>query len=390
MSAFRSQLRWPLMAAVFCLAAGMIAGAWGGGLGTRAAEHARTVEVLSEAALVLCLSCTGLKLSAPLRLDVWRVPLRLAAITLPATVGLIAGAANVFLGLPIEQAVLLGAILAPTDPVLAAGLRLPPTGREESTRFALTAEGALTSSLALPVVLFAQGLCGQGDLGSFGLRWVIVDALWPVGCGAVLGWAVGSIAARALRRLGSRGEVGLAEMLLFASAVALTYGAAFILRANGFVAVLVAGSALARGGVLAQRAAAPSRLARSLVGAAGHVERVAELAIMVVLGALLAASRVHAGPVVFALVVLVAVRPLAARLGIGSSAGAEHDRQLIGWFGMRGVASMYYLMFSVDQTLSSPLTCEVAAVTLTVLAASIALHGLTSMPLGKQPAGQQG
>lgn len=110
---------------------------------------------------------------------------------------------------------------------------------------------------------------------------------------------------------------------------------------------------------------------------------------MVVLGALLAATRVHAELVLFALLVLVAVRPIAARLGLGASPGAEHDRQFIGWFGMRGVASMYYLMFSVDQTPSASLAGEIAAITLTVLGASIALHGLTSLPLGKQPAGQQ-
>lgn len=390
MSSFRSQARWPVSAAVICLAAGMLAGAWGGGFGTRAVEHTRAVEVLSEAAMLLCLFCTGLKLSAPLEWRIWRLPLRLAAITLPATVALTAGAANVFLGLPIERAVLLGAILGPTDPVLAASLRLPASGREDATRFALTAEGALSSSLALPLVLFALGLCGHHDLGPLALRWVAADLLWAVGCGALLGWAVGAVAAQALLRLDSRGQIGLVEVLLFATTVALSYGAAFILQANGFVAVLVAGSALARGGVPSPRVGEAPRLARPLATAAGRVERLAELAIMVVLGALVAVSRVHAALVLFALLVLVAVRPVAARLGLGASPGAELERHFIAWFGMRGVASMYYLMFSVDQSLSVPFASELAAITLSVLATSIALHGLTSLPLGERPAGQQG
>lgn len=340
--------------------------------------------------MLVCLFCTGLELSGPLDLAVWRLPLRLTAITLPVTVALIAGAANVFLGLPIEQAVLLGAILGPTDPALAAGLRLPVTGREDLTRFALVTEGALGSSLALPLVLFALGLSGHHNLGPFALRWLAVDVVWAVGCGALLGWAVGALAARALVRLDSRGQIGILEVLLFACVVVLTDGTAFILHANGFVAVLVAGSALARGGVLLPRTGARLRLARPIAAGAGRVEGLAELAIIVVLGALLAVSGVHAALVLFALLVLVAVRPIAARLGLGVSRGTELERHFIAWFGMRGVASMYYLMFAVNQSLSVPVAGELAAITLTVLATSIALHALTSLPLGKPAAGERG
>ncbi len=367
----------------------MVAGAWGGRLGTRAVEHARTVEVLSEAAMLLSLFCTGLRFSGPLALKVWRLPLRLAAITLPVTIALIAGAARVFLGIPMEQAVLLGAILGPTDPVLAAGLRLPATGEEDLTRFTLTAEGALSSSLALPVVLFALGLGGHHELGPFALRWAAADVIWAVGCGAALGWALGALAARALLRLASRGQIGLAEALLILCALALTYGAAFILQANGFVAVLVAGGALARGGVLRPRVGSPWRLARPLAAAGERAERLAELAIVVVLGALLAVSRVHAALILFALGVLVVVRPVAARLGLGAPSGTGVERRFIAWFGMRGVASMYYLMLSVDQSSSMPFAGELPAIVLTTLATSIALHALTSLPPAERPAGER-
>ncbi len=340
--------------------------------------------------MLVCLFCTGLGLCAPLDLAVWRLPLRLAAITLPVTVALIAGAANVLFGIPLEQAVLLGAILGPTDPALAACFRLPATSGEEGIRFALVTEGALGSSLTLPVVLFALGLCGHHDLGPFALRWLAVDVVWAVGGGALLGWAAGAMAARALARLDSRGQIGFPEGLLFVCVVVVTDGAAFLLHANGFVAVLVAGSALARGGVLRPRAGAARRLARPLAAGAGRVEGLAELAIVAVLGALVAVSGVHAALVLFALLVLVAVRPIAARLGLGATPGTEVERHFIAWFGMRGVASMYYLMFSVDQSLGVPAARELAAITLTVLATSIALHALTSLPLGKRAAGERG
>jgi sodium/hydrogen antiporter len=399
MSSSTSHSRAPVAAAVFCLAVGMLAGVWDAKLGTRALEHARSAQVLSEAALLVCLFCTGLRISAPLELAAWRVPLRLALLTLPATIGLIAGAANVFLGLPFTQALLLGAILAPTDPVLASDLRVPAADREEAVRFNLTAEGALGSSLALPAVLFALGVCGHHDLGPLALRFLALDVLWGLAAGALLGWLLGALAAQALARLDSRaavGQLGLSELALLATLLAFTYGTAVLVHANGFVAALAAGVAVARGGAPWPRkaarwpqAASSRRLARSVVTAAGRVERLAELAMVILLGALLTAANVRPTLILFALLVLVAIRPLAARLGLGSAGGSELERQLIAWFGIRGIAPLYYVMFADGEGLSTPVATELTAITLGVLATSIALHGLTALPLGKKPAGQQ-
>jgi sodium/hydrogen antiporter len=399
MSSFTSHTRAPVAAAVVCLAVGMLAGAWDARLGARALEHARAAQVLSEVALLVCLFCTGLRLSAPLNLTAWRVPLRLAAVTLPATVVLVAVAANAFFGLPFAPALLLGAILGPTDPVLASDLKLSSAHREETLRFALTAEGALSSSLALPLVLLALGLAGQHDLGPLALHWVAFDLLWALAGGALLGWFVGALAAHGLARLESRGavgELGLTELMLLASVVAFTYGASVLLHANGFLGVLAAGSSLARGGAVAMRSGVPwrrvvvtPRLTRALSCAAARIERLAELAIVIVLGALLTVSSVRPVLILFALVVLVAVRPVAARLGLGRAGAGDPERHLIAWFGIRGVASMYYAMFAVDEGLSTPVATQITAVTLAVLATSIALHALTALPLANKPAAQR-
>ncbi|MGH8325798.1 MAG: cation:proton antiporter, partial [Steroidobacteraceae bacterium] len=104
------------------------------------------------------------------------------------------------------------------------------------------------------------------------------------------------------------------------------------------------------------------------------------------LGALLVISATRAALILFALLVLVAVRPVAARLGLRNAA-AGIDRHAVAWFGIRGVASVYCLMFAIDQNLSPAFANKLAAITLTVLAISIALHGLTALPLGNHPAG---
>ncbi len=400
MSSSTSQSRAGAAAAVVCLAVGMLAGAWDARLGERVIEHARAAQLLSEMALVVGLFCTGLRISAPFDGATWRVPLRLGLLTLPVTVLLIAGVASVFLGLSFAQALLLGAILGPTDPVLASDLKVPTADRGDGVRFALAAEGALSSTLALPIVLFALGACGHEDLGPLALRWLALDVLWALPSGALLGWLIGSLGAHALTRLeagGSDGRLGLTELTLFASVVALTYGVSVLAHANGFVAVLGAGIALARGGAPWPHTRArwlsitsQPRLARTLSASAERVGRLAELAMVIVLGALLTLSSVHPALIVFALLVLVAVRPLAARLALIRSGGVELERQLVAWFGIRGVASIYYAMFAVGQGLGAGAARELTAITLVVLASSIAMHGLTAVPLASKPAGQQG
>jgi len=400
MSSSTSHTRASVAAAVVCLAAGMLAGAWEARLGAHALEHARAAQVLSETALLVCLFCTGLRISAPLDLATWRVPLGLAAVTMPVTIGLVAVAANAFFGMSLPQALLLGAILAPTDPVLASDLKLSSAGGEEGVRFALTAEGALSSALALPLVLFALGLCGRHDLGPLALHWLAFDLLWGLASGALLGALIGVLGAHALARLESRGpsgELGLTELLLFACVIAFSYGASVLLHANGFLAVLAAGGSLARGGLLSMRPGPPWRrllagqkLTRALSSAAARIERLAELAIVIVLGALLTVSSVHPALILFALLVIVVVRPVAARLGVGRAGASELERQLIAWFGIRGVACMYYAMFAVGEGFSTPVATELTAVTLAVLATSIALHALTALPLAKRPAAAHG
>jgi len=392
--------RAPVAAAVFCLGVGMLAGAWDARLGTGALEHARFAQVLAEAALLVCLFGTGLRISTPLELAAWRVPLRLTLVTLPVTIGLIAGAADVFLGLPFPQALLLGAILAPTDPVLAFDLGTPGSEGASAVRFALTAEGALTSSLALPAVLFGLGLCGQHDLGPLALRWLTLDLAWALAAGAVLGWVLGALAAQALGRLDSRGgagQLGLTEIALVATLLAFTYGASALAHANGFIAVLAAGIALANGGAPWPRSAPRwprvrphAGRTRALASLAARVERLAWLAMVIVLGALLTVAKVRPALILFALLVLVAIRPLAALLGMGAARGSQLERQLIAWFGLRGVASLYCVMLAVGEGLATPVATELTAITLGVLATSIALHGLTALPLGGRPADQQG
>ena len=186
-------------------------------------------------------------MSAGLRDGRWLLPLRLAIVAMLVTVALVAGVGVLALGLPLGAAILLGGILAPTDPVLASDVQVANPGDRDRLRFALTGEAGLNDGTAFPLVLLGLGLLGLHDIGSFGWRWLAVDVLWAVTVGvvigAVLGTAVGQLVLY-LRRT-HKEAVGLDNFLAL-GLVGLAYGAASLAHGYGFLAVFAAGVALRR------------------------------------------------------------------------------------------------------------------------------------------------
>ena len=157
----------------------------------------------------------------------WLLPLRLAILSMLVTVALVAGVGVLALGLPLGAAILLGGILAPTDPVLASDVQVANPGDRDRLRFALTGEAGLNDGTAFPLVMLGLGLLGLHDIGSFGWRWLAVDVIWAVtagvAIGAVLGTAVGRLVLY-LRRT-HKEAVGLDNFLAL-GLVGLAYGAA--------------------------------------------------------------------------------------------------------------------------------------------------------------------
>jgi NhaP-type Na+/H+ or K+/H+ antiporter len=230
---------------------------------------------------------------------------------------------------------------------------------------------------------------GHHELGPLALRWLTLDLVWAVTAGLALGCAVGAAASYARVRLDLPRQAGILELLLLLSAIALAYGGAFVIHGSGFLAVLSAGSMLARGGRLWPPAVPMRSLPRSLASIAGQIERGTELVIVALVGALLATSQMRVALFLFALLVLIGVRPIGVRIGVSGLATSDFTRRMVGWFGVRGIASVYYLAYAIEQGLGASFASELTAITLAVLATSIALHALTALPL-QWPVDQKG
>jgi NhaP-type Na+/H+ or K+/H+ antiporter len=403
--------RLPLSTAMLYLMVGLAVSPWGMGLlWADASRHSAVLETLTEVVVLISLFSAGLKLSSALSARRWLLPLRLAVVSMIFTVLAIAAVGHLLLGLSVGAAILLGGILAPTDPVLASDVQVHTPGDRDKLRFSLTGEGGLNDGTAFPFVLLGLGLLGLHDLGQWGWRWFAVDVVWGVACGIGVGAGLGLAVGRLVLFLRREHQeaVGLDDFLAL-GLVALSYGTALMLHGYGFLAVFAAGVALrhlverqssrpaASQQVVEQAAAAPDTTAaeqaavdpehapaymmHAVLGFNEQLERIGEVTVVIAIGALLWAVDWHAAVWWFVPLLLLVIRPLSVAIGLSRSSASGNQRLLIGWFGIRGIGSLYYLMYAINHGLPAGLADELTSLTLSVVVTSIVVHGISVTPL---------
>lgn len=369
-------------------------------------RDAAVLERVAEVAVLVSLFTVGLKLgSVPLLDRRWFLPLRLAFVSMAITVGLIAAVGVWGLDLPLGGAVLLGAILAPTDPVLAMGVQTRGGVDPERLRFSLTGEGGLNDGAAFPFVMLGLGLMGLHDLGDGGWRWWVLDVAWATAGGLFIGAALGALIGRIVVHLRTRHReaVGLDEFLAL-GLVAVAYGAAQVCHAYGFLAVFAAGLALQRvreqpaagtaslgapegprghsyGALATHSHHASAAMTQAVRGFNEQLEKLAELAVVLLVGALLPFAAPSFSLWWFIPLLFVVLRSVAVLAGTVGAPLAAHQRAMICWFGIRGIGSVYYLMYAIGHGVSGRVARELVTITLVTVAVSIVVHGVSVGPV---------
>ena len=401
--------RLPVTAAMICLAAGVVLGPAGAGLfAVSLPAHSRLLEHVTEVAVVISLFTVGLKLRAPPTDPLWRVPLRLAVVSMVLTVAMVTAVGVFLLGLPLGAAVLLGGILAPTDPVLASDVQVESPWEPERLRFSLSAEGGLNDGTAFPFVMLGLGLLGARDLGPGLTRWLTVDVLWAVGAGLAIGWFLGTALGRLVLHLRREHREGLgADEFLALGLIALAYGVAVMVEAYGFLAVFAAGLAFrqvesretgassaapavqphdarAKAELEVDPVLAPRQLAQTVLTFNEQLDRLGEVAVVLLVGGLLPGIEFPATAWIAVALLLLVIRPAATFLGLAGRGITGTQRRLIAWFGIRGIGTIYYLTYAVNHGLPDDLVGPLTTVAFLVVAGSIVVHGVSATPLMQQ------
>lgn len=390
----------PATSAIVYLLIGFVLGPMGFGLfHFNPLEESALMELLTEIAVLISLYCAGVKMPAPVTFKLWRNPLQLAVISMTLTVGLVTLFGYYWLALPLGAAVLLGAVVAPTDPVLATEVQVRHADDTDQLRFGLTCEAGMNDGSAFPFVMLGLGLLGLHDLGDSGWRWLVMDVVWAsgagIGIGIVAGCGVGWLVQK-MRR--SFSGVEFLESFLGLGLIAFAYGISLLVDAWGFLAVFSAAVALRHTELRlnglkqnysdATSAEAPAgdepkpiaHIHQSSLEFNEHLERLAEILLVLMIGGSMFWDSWSWRAVGFAAFLFFVARPISVHLGLLGSKAPMRLRNLAGWFGVRGIGSLYYLMYAIQHGLPQDIALELIHLTLVVVALSILAHGISVKP----------
>jgi sodium/hydrogen antiporter len=339
---------------------------------------------LTEVCVIVSLMGAGLAINRPLSLRGWSSTWRLLAITMPLTMlaaGFIGWAA---LGLGAASAVLLAAVLAPTDPVLATEVQVgePVTDADsddDEVRFALTSEAGLNDGLAFPFTwaAVAMSLAVAGSTAWIG-EWFLVDVLWRLTVGMLVGLGIGwGLAKIFFSAVSERLHLAAkSEGFVAVAATFLAYGAAEILHGYGFIAVFFCACALRSG----ERRHRYHQVLHTFVE---QVERLLTVVVIILLGGAVGRGLLEGigwKEVAFAAAFLLLVRPIAGLIGLARGTTGPRDRMVISFFGVRGVGSLFYVAFGLAAGNFVDGSYLWALVALVVVG-SIVIHGIAATPV---------
>lgn len=381
-------------------------------------KEAGTLEVMTEVAVLISLFSAGVKMPAPFNLKRWQAPLQLALISMTVTVVAAAFVGHYVLALPVGAAVLLGAIVAPTDPVLATDVQVRHPGDSDHLRFSLTCEAGLNDGTAFPFVMLGLGLLGLHELGSNFSQWLLTDVLWATIAGTGIGALAGYSLARftGFMKASYESKPELLEDFIGLGLIGVVYGVSHLIHAWGFLAVFAAGVALRQTELkqyfqkdkardlqeptdlqeglsskkrpeisvsepFNQQLAEPAILSEVSLIFKEHLERLSELILIILVGGMLFLDSWSFSAVVFAFLLFFIIRPLSVFVGLTGTGIDAHERWLMSWFGVRGIGSLYYLMYAIVHGLPEDIALELTHVTLVVITLSVFMHGISVKPL---------
>ncbi|MEQ8208770.1 MAG: cation:proton antiporter [Lacipirellulaceae bacterium] len=341
-------------------------------------EDSKLVEVLAEIAVLVCLLTSGLKLP-PLGQLFRATAVPLATAGMVVTIVGIAIAGYYGMGLPIGAAILLGAVLAPTDPVLAGEVQVNSNEDTDRLRYSLTGEAGLNDGAAFPFIMLGLGLLGVHDLGALAWKWLAVDLLYATIAGTLTGWIAGYGVSRLAVYVKRKSErPATCEELLTLGLIGVSYGCAMAIGSYGFLSVFAAGVALRHYAREDDSDDHPEETLRDVASINGQFERILEAAMVVLTGVLLASAWSLPSDWWIALLLFVVVRPLAVTVALAKSDATWFQKSLVAFFGLRGVGSLYYLSYAIGKMQSDELSQRLSEIVLTTIVLSIVLHTTTS------------
>ena len=331
---------------------------------------------LTEMVVIVSLMGTGLKTNEPFSFKRWSVPLKLVSITMLLSIIFTTLLGCYWLGLTFPSALLIGAALAPTDPVLASDVQIasPQEKSDSDVRFSLTAEGGLNDGMAFPFTWLAIALATSAFSGDLIKSWFIENFLLKIILGVTSGIVLGKAMTYLVFKLPGKAKLTtFGDGFVALSATLLVYGVTEILHGYGFIAVFVAAITL-------RSVEMDHEYHVKLHEFTDQIERILVAIVLILFGGSIADGILS--PLtwklgVFAAVAILFIRPLCAYFSLFGTRLDKREKSVISFFGIKGVGSLYYLSFALNEAKFKN-TPELWAVVSLIILFSILIHGITA------------
>ena len=351
------------------------------------------LEYITEFIVIASLMAAGIAIDRPVSWKNWRQIWPLLVIAMPLTITAVALMGWWFVGLAPASALLLGAALAPTDPVLARSVQVGPPGenKRHDVRFSLTVEAGLNDGLAFPFTYLAIAAAGMTTLGMWTVQWAALDLVWRIAAGIAVGWAVGRAGAwyvfereadAPIEEIDEQSEsadkpkYSTSEGLVVLGTLLLAYGLAELAEGYGFLAVFV-------GAVTARQRENRSRYHKLSHHFIDQIEQIVLVLVLFGFGAMLASgvlSSLTWEGALLGLALIFIVRPLSGLLSESFCGLPLPGKLAVAFLGVRGMGSIYYLAYGQNHGNFFQFD-ELWAIACFTILASIVVHGITAGPL---------
>lgn len=340
-------------------------------------QHSNIIRRVTEFVVIISLTNAGLKIQQPFSWQTWKYAFRLLVITMPITIVGAAYAGWWVLGLAPASAVLFGALIAPTDPVLASDLQTSrPSEKDVSKiRLGLTSEAGLNDGLAFPFTYFAIFLAAKGlDYSQWIGQWLLIEVLYKIVVGVLIGLFAGWALYQLIFRITSHSHhSSISRGILSLSLTLLPYGLTELLGGYGFIAAFIAACAFSNSEQEVEHM-------DSLHDFTEGVERIFVVFLFIFVGVYVFVAMdelLDLKIIATALVVLLVIRPLGGWIALQRTDLSAFEKFVLSFYGIRGVGSIYYLMYAFVQA-DFPNAYVLIHVSTVVIVLSVLMHSLSA------------
>jgi sodium/hydrogen antiporter len=332
---------------------------------------------LTELVVIISLMGTGLKIDQPFSFRSWRVPFRLIIITMILCIALVTVLGWWAFKLDWASALLLGAVLAPTDPVLASDVQVGPPHEDEvdNVKFSLTAEAGLNDGSAFPFVWLAITLAIMAGNGNASIQeWLLMDVFYRIAAGVSCGFILGKILGYLVFDLPIKRNFLLTrDGFIAIAATLLVYGITELIHGYGFIAVFIC--------AITMRAyERQHKFHKKLHEFTDQIERIFLAIVLILFGGILVSGILNNltwKMALFGVGFIFIIRPLTAFIALTGVNLHYKEKGVISFFGIRGIGSFFYLSFALNQTWFNH-GKELWALVSFIVLISIITHGFTA------------